>query len=371
MSVFGLTTVLRAVERGSVPDFLVRAGIRRLVSAGLRTRAQTGVEGRQRALDRLLDEMRRAPIAVHTDAANAQHYELPPEFFELCLGRYRKYSGCYWPPGVNTLDEAEAVSLNETCAHARLEDGQNVLELGCGWGSLTMWMAAKYPHSRITAVSNSNAQRQYIEAACRERNLANVRVITADMNDFHTEQRFDRIVSVEMFEHMRNYRRLLRRIAGWLRPHGRLFVHIFVHGRETYLFDVAGPANWLGRYFFTGGLMPADDLLYRFQEDLLVEQQWRQNGTHYALTANAWLDNFDRHRDRIRAIFDEVYGADAAIWMQRWRVFFMACAEMFGFAGGREWWVAHYLLAPHPAGRGAATRDDETIGEESLRGRGA
>ncbi|MCO6435731.1 MAG: class I SAM-dependent methyltransferase [Phycisphaerae bacterium] len=343
MSFPGLATAIGLVERGWVPDGVVRSGIRAVIRSGLRERGRYGGTEQQEAHRRLLAEMAAAPIALNADAANAQHYEVPAAFFGLVLGPHRKYSGCYWPEGVNHLGEAEAASLRVTCEHAELQDGQDILELGCGWGSLSLWMAENYPQSHITAVSNSHSQRTFIEEQCRIRNLTNLRVITADINDFDTDDRFDRIVSVEMFEHMRNYERLMGRIADWLREDGKLFVHIFVHGRCAYLFETVGPANWLGRYFFTGGMMPADDLLPRFQRDLLLEHQWRQDGTHYRKTAEAWLANLDAQRSAVLELFERVYGPhEKQRWMRRWRVFFLSCAELFGYADGMEWWVSHY-----------------------------
>lgn len=332
-----LKIAIEAMERGWVPEPLIRVGIRRLL--GQRLRTQSG----QSSLTRLQAELEDSPIALHTDKANAQHYELPAEFFRRIMGRHMKYSACYWPEGVTTLDAAEAAMLALTSERADIHDGQAILELGCGWGSLTLWLAEHYPRSTVTAVSNSHPQRRFIERACAERGLNNVQVITADMNDFSIDRRFDRVVSVEMFEHMRNYRELMARIAGWLRPDGALFVHVFSHREQAYPFETEGDDNWMGKYFFTGGLMPSRDLLPRFQDDLRLEDQWHLNGRHYQRTCEAWLANQYRHRDAIMAVFRDTYGpADAARWFQRWKVFFLACAELFGYRGGEEWGVSHY-----------------------------
>lgn len=333
-------------ERGLLPDAVLRLGIRRLCAQRLREEQAGGLEAQSTRYAALIDELRRSPVALHVDAANRQHYEVPPAFFELCLGRRLKYSSAFYPTGSETLDEAEDAMLALYGERAGLADGQSILELGCGWGSLTLWMAERYPGARITAVSNSRGQREYILARAAERGLGNITIVTGDVN--HVElprEAFDRCISIEMFEHMRNYGTLMSRIAGSLRPGGKLFVHIFVHRTLMYPYETEGEDNWMGRHFFTGGLMPAADTLLHFQDDLLLSQRWLLDGTHYRNTANHWLRNQDANRDACMAVLRQAYGADAApLWFQRWRMFWMACAELFGHRDGREWGVAHYLF---------------------------
>ena len=285
------------------------------------------------------------PVAVHTDAANAQHYELPPEFFAHILGPRRKYSCCLYPARTTTLADAEIHALEETCMHADLHDGQAILELGCGWGSLSLYMAEMYPEARITSVSNSASQRAYIVGEAERLGLSNLTVITADMNDFTIGQRFDRIVSVEMFEHMSNWRELLKRARGWLEADGRMFLHVFTHKSRSYRFQHDSD-DWIGKYFFTGGIMPAHDLPHRFPDLFAVEAEWRWSGEHYRRTALDWLANFDRQSGDIRPILKRAYGRDAELWRRRWRLFFMATAGLWGHAGGKEWGIGHYRLAP-------------------------
>jgi cyclopropane-fatty-acyl-phospholipid synthase len=284
------------------------------------------------------------PVAIVPELANEQHYEVPPELFELCLGPRRKSSCCFWPEGVATLAAAEEAMLALTCERAGIEDGMEILDLGCGWGSLTFWLLERYPSARVTAVSNSASQRATIEREARGRGLTGLEVVTADMNTFAPGRTFDRVVSVEMFEHMRNYDELLRRIAGWLHSDGRLFVHVFAHDRLAYTFD----DSWMARTFFSGGTMPSHDLFQQFGRDLDVLESWRLDGTHYQRTAEAWLANLDRQADSARAILAGPDG-DVALGARRletWRVFFMACAELFGYRGGREWIVSHHLFGP-------------------------
>ncbi len=340
-----MSLAFRLAESGFVPDWIVRAGIRSLLRQRVREERRESPEALEEHRRLFLSSLRSGPIAVDTAAPNEQHYEVPPEFFIHTLGKRLKYSCCYFAAGNESLDEAEEIMLALTCERAGIEDGMDLLELGCGWGSLTLWIAECYPKARITAVSNSRPQREFILARCRELGYSNVTVTTADMNQFTTDLRFDRILSIEMFEHMRNYEVLLRRIASWMKPAARLFVHVFCHREFAYAFETEGRADWMGRTFFTGGIMPSYNLLFGFQDDMAIENHWRVSGTHYQRTAEHWLRNVDSHRRRIMPVFETTYGArDAKLWFQRWRIFFMACAELWGFRGGEEWLVAHYLF---------------------------
>lgn len=340
-------SLIQLCERGLIPDSLTRFGIRRLCARRLSDEGANHPERADARFRTLLQELRRSPIAIETAAANEQHYQVPTRFFQLCLGQRLKYSSCFYGTGTETLDAAESAMLSLYEERAELADGQRILELGCGWGSLTLWMAERYPNARITAVSNSNTQRLHIEKACRERGCNNVRVLTCDVNDLELEAgQFDRCVSIEMFEHMRNYDSLFTRISRWLKADGKLFVHIFCHRRLMYPFETDGNDNWMGRHFFTGGLMPSADTLLHFQDHMSIEQRWLLPGTHYQRTANHWLANQDAHRDEVMSVLTQAYGAaDAALWNQRWRIFWMACAELFGYHAGSEWLVAHYRFA--------------------------
>jgi cyclopropane-fatty-acyl-phospholipid synthase len=329
----------RAAERVDLPDALLRAGIAHMVAGTARTLGP----GRDADAD-FAAWMATQPVALHTDSANAQHYELPAAFFEACLGPHRKYSSCLYPTGRETLAEAEAAALAASCAMAELQDGQRILELGCGWGSLTLFMGAAYPGATIVAVSNSRSQRAFIEAQAAARGLGNVRVVTADMNDFAPDGMFDRVVSVEMFEHMTNWRELLGRVRGWLSPEGRLFLHVFTHIGTPYRFDHEHGADWIAKYFFTGGIMPSQALIRQFYDIFEVEAERRWSGTHYERTALQWLENFDANRSVISGLLRETYGADAEIWRRRWRLFFLAVAGLFGHANGDVWGVGQYRL---------------------------
>lgn len=335
------------LERDLLPDPLIRWGIRRLLRRRRESEAQRAASGE--GVARFAEELRRGPLAVHTKAANEQHYEVPTAFFAAVLGPRLKYSSGFWEEEATDLARAEESMLALTCARAQLRDGQDVLELGCGWGSLTLFMAERFPRSRITAVSNSRTQKQFIDEQARQRGLGNVRVLTEDMNHLAIAETFDRVVSVEMFEHMRNYEELLARVRRWLRDDGRLFVHIFCHRAFAYPFETDGNQDWMARYFFTGGIMPSYNLLAHFGRDLRVLESWPVNGCHYARTLEAWLANMDRQRDSLWPLFEQTYGRSQALrWWVYWRVFFLACAELFAYRGGSEWFVGHYLLDPVP-----------------------
>ncbi|ENX58077.1 MULTISPECIES: SAM-dependent methyltransferase [Acinetobacter] len=342
---FIINQSLKLVESGLVPDQAIRAAIRALSKKRLIQEGRYDPEqGAQRYMD-VLNMLKHSQIAIETDKANEQHYELPTAFFEAVLGKRLKYSACFFPHDRTGLDEAEEFALQIYSDRAQLNDGQHILELGCGWGSFTLWMAERYPNAKITAVSNSATQRQHILSKAEKYGLMNIDVITCDVNVLELEQNaFDRVVSVEMFEHVRNYQKLFEKIQAWLKADGLLWCHIFCHRFLHYPFEIKSEYDWMSRYFFTGGLMPASSTFLHFQQHLELSQHWQWSGTHYEKTANAWLENMDRNAEQLKPLFEEVYAQDAAAWWQRWRIFFMACAELFGFEQGQEWIVGHFLF---------------------------
>jgi len=335
------TWLLKLAESGVLPDSIIRLGMRRLLKARLQALADNP-ESTHEFIKRVAD----SPVAVDTDAANEQHYEVPIRFFLKVLGSRMKYSSCIWPEGIDTLRDAETAMLDLTCQRAEISDGMPILELGCGWGSLTLWMAEQYPNSRILAVSNSATQRAHIETQALDRGFKYVEVRTCDVNEFEPNETFDRIVSVEMFEHMRNPGKLLDRAAGWLNDQGKIFIHVFTHNGSPYLFEDGGdPNDWMAKYFFTGGMMPSPDLLPASSSSLQLEEEWVVNGSEYSKTLEAWLERQDKSKEKLLPILAKAYGdQDAKIWFQRWRMFWMACSELFKYKGGKEWPVHHYRL---------------------------
>ena len=333
------------LEKDLLPDVALRSGIRGLLKQRLIDENKGTQDAQQEHFMKLIAELRNSPIAVNTQEANEQHYELPAEFFCKVLGKHLKYSSGYWKEGVSDIDTSEKDMLEMTCERAELKDGQNVLELGCGWGSLSLFMAAKFPNSKITSVSNSHSQKVFIDEQAKKRNLSNLTIITSDMNVFNIDKKFDRVVSVEMFEHMRNYDMLLKKVAGFLNDNGKLFVHIFTHREYAYKFEVVDDTDWMSKYFFTGGIMPSDHLLLYFPEHFNIQKHWRVSGTHYQKTSEAWLSNMNAAKNEVMEIMKKVYGEkDAVKWWVYWRIFFMACAELWGYNNGNEWLVSHYLF---------------------------
>ena len=337
-----ISKLIELAEKGIIPDYFIRQGIVRNCENRLKNENASNTEKVSSKKQIWIEQMKESPIALVPEKANEQHYEVPPAFFENVLGKHLKYSSGYWPDGVNSLDESEESMLELSFERAQLADGDSILELGCGWGSLTCYMASKLPNSKIIAVSNSKDQKEHILNRCKNQGLDNIEVITADMNDFETENKYDRVVSIEMFEHMRNYKKLLSKISSWLNDDGKLFIHIFTHQSVVYPFENQGEADWMAREFFSGGMMPSHDLLLHFQDDLIIDDVWSMLGTHYEKTSIAWVNKMDANKDRIMKIFLKTYGDDAKLWFQRWRIFFMSCEKLFGYNNGSEWGVSHY-----------------------------
>ena len=340
-----ITKLIELAEKGIIPDYFIRQGIVRNCENRLNNENVSNTEKVSTKKQSWIQQMKESPIALVPEKANEQHYEVPPAFFENVLGKHLKYSSGYWPDGVNSLDESEESMLELSFERAQLADGDSILELGCGWGSLTCYMASKLPNSKITAVSNSKDQKEHILNRCKNQGLDNIEVITADMNDFGTENKYDRVVSIEMFEHMRNYKKLLSKISSWLHEDGKLFIHIFTHQSVVYPFENQGDADWMAREFFSGGMMPSHDLLLHFQDDLIIDDVWSMSGTHYEKTSLAWVNKMDTNKDSIMKIFLKTYGDDAKLWFQRWRIFFMSCEKLFGYNNGSEWGVSHYRFS--------------------------
>ena len=340
-----ISKLIELAEKGIIPDFFIRQGIVRNCENRLNNENVSNTEKVSSRKQSWIQQMKESPVALVPEKANEQHYEVPPAFFEKVLGKHLKYSSGYWPDGVNSLDDSEESMLELSFKRAQLKDGDSILELGCGWGSLTCYMASKLPNSKITAVSNSKDQKEHILNRCKNQGLGNIEVITADMNDFETENNYDRVVSIEMFEHMRNYKKLLSKISSWLNDGGKLFIHIFTHLSVVYPFENQGEADWMAREFFSGGMMPSHDLLLHFQDDLIIEDVWRMSGTHYEKTSLAWVNKMDANKDSVMKIFSETYGDDAKLWFQRWRIFFMSCEKLFGYNNGSEWGVSHYRFS--------------------------
>ncbi|MCX6866380.1 MAG: cyclopropane-fatty-acyl-phospholipid synthase [Verrucomicrobia bacterium] len=339
-------SIINAIlAKNILPDAMLRLGIRQRLAKTLRENKQPTVEAQRAGLMRYVQDLKKMPIAIATAEANEQHYEVPTRFYQLVLGKHLKYSSGFWPDKTTTFDESEAAMLKLTCERAELQDGQRILELGCGWGSLSLWMAGHYPNAQITSVSNSRTQKQFIDVEAAQRGLNNLTIITANMIHFEGVGAgvFDRCVSVEMFEHMKNYHELLRRISTWLKPGGKLFVHIFTHREYAYHYEVCSDDDWMAKYFFTGGQMPSDDLLLYFQDHLMIDNHWCVSGQHYSRTCEAWLANMDAHKAEILPLFAATYGRENVTrWWVWWRLFFLACAELWGFRGGGEWIVSHY-----------------------------
>ena len=340
-----ISKLIELAEKGIIPDYFIRQGIVRNCENRLNNENVSNTEKVSSKKQSWIQQMKESPIALVPEKANEQHYEVPPAFFENVLGKHLKYSSGYWPDGVNSLDESEESMLELSFERAQLVDGDSILELGCGWGSLTCYMASKLPNSKITAVSNSKDQKEHILNRCKNQGLDNIEVITADMNDFETENKYDRVVSIEMFEHMRNYKKLLSKISSWLNDDGKLFIHIFTHQSVVYPFENQGEADWMAREFFSGGMMPSHDLLLHFQDDLIIDDVWSMSGTHYEKTSLALVNKMDANKDSIMKIFLKTYGDDAKLWFQRWRIFFMSCEKLFGYNNGSEWGVSHYRFS--------------------------
>ena len=320
-------------------------GIRNLLKQRLTEENKGSQEAKQLHLNAYIEKLKASPIAINTSDANEQHYEVPTEFYNYVLGKRMKYSGGYWPSGADTLDASEEAMLKLSCERAQLKDGQSVLDLGCGWGSVSLYVAEKFPNCKITGVSNSKTQKEYIDSVAKEKGFKNLTIITQDMNDFQIKEKFDRIISVEMLEHMKNYQKLFEKLSGFLKPEGLFFIHIFTHKEFAYPFEVRDETDWMAKYFFTGGMMPSHNLFLYFQNHLTIRNHWVVNGVHYGKTSEAWLENMDKNKTQILPILEKAYGKENVTkWWSYWRIFFLSCAELFSYRNGEEWLVSHYLF---------------------------
>lgn len=339
---------VKVLEHGYMPDAITRVGIRSLVKQRLNESFEKTNHDSQ-YIKHYAQSLRESPLAIMTKKANEQHYEVPTEFYDLSLGQHKKYSSCYWDKNTKSLEEAEQRALDISIEHAGVQDGMRVLELGCGWGSLSLELGKRFPNSQIVAVSNSKTQKEYIDNKARERGLKNITVLTRDLgfeSNYHFgEEKFDRVMSIEMMEHLRNYDLFFKSIAPSMKDDGKFFIHIFTHKEIPYFFETEGEDNWMGKHFFSGGQMPSRDLFDEFNKDLVVEKKWDWNGEHYSKTLEAWLDNTDDEKDRVLSMFKKTYGEGSeVVWYNRWRVFFMSCSELFKYNNGEEWGVTHYLM---------------------------
>ena len=330
------------LSRGLIPDFLLRRGVR---SQGKQRLAMMVKGNLSNDYEKFLKEASSGEIAVHTDDANNQHYEVDSEFFQYCLGKNLKYSSCYWDENTSSLDQAEDNMLELYCKRADVKDGMDILDIGCGWGSLSLFLANKYPNANITGISNSSSQKLFIDKEASKRNLRNLKIITSDINDFKSSKKFDRIISIEMFEHTKNSKKLLDSIDSWLNPKGCFFMHDFAHKNNPYYFDKDQNNAWMAKYFFTGGMMPNHNLFRDLESNLNYQKSWMLSGTHYEKTSNAWLNKMDHNREKILTLFKENSDIKTAKRnFHFWRLFFIACAEIFGYANGSEWCVSHHLF---------------------------
>ncbi|AZZ38289.1 SAM-dependent methyltransferase [Bdellovibrio sp. qaytius] len=341
--------VVRGIDKGLVPDPIIRLGIRNLLKQRLKDMHEQDSKAGGHFINTHANLLRESPLAIMTKQANEQHYEVPTKYYELCLGQHKKYSSCYWDESTTTLEQAEQKALDISIERAEIKDGMRILELGCGWGSLSLELARRFPNSPVTVVSNSTTQKQFIDSKAKERGFKNLTVLTRDLgkeeNYNFGDEKFDRVMSIEMMEHLRNYEKFFSLVSKAMKSDAKMFVHIFTHKTTPYYFETEGEDNWMGKYFFSGGQMPARNLFDQFNKNLTVSQKWDWNGTHYQKTLEAWLEKMDQNEDQVRVLFKNTYGAEnVELWVNRWRVFYMACSELFGFNGGNEWAVTHYLL---------------------------